>query len=396
MTRYCKHMDVTNPELIERAIRKCLVGKWNRNSVHCLLAKFSSMRPEEMEQAIRQGNRNVADEPIGLLSAALGRRIKEQKLTLPPIHCFTAKDRSSGKMREYCEESMVHQFCNYIAVEGLMPLFVAKIGAHQCASLVGRGQSYGQKIVNRWMRTDKNGTRVVIQADVRKAYPSTDKRRLKRMLQRDIKNEPLLWLVFLLLDVMPQGLSIGSYLSMFLCNYMLSYAWQAYQGHRESDNNPICHLLMYMDDLLLFGSNKRKMLKAFWSLCRFLRKKLGYRVKRSWRHFRAHYFDKNGKSRGCYVDCMGIRFYRDHCTLRRRIFLRARRTYEKLDRRTRAHRPISKKLAGRAVAYYGWLIHTDLRHWMKAHVYKHGLATRAKKTVSYYALKARECNAIAS
>ncbi|MEG1777270.1 MAG: hypothetical protein RR367_12195 [Clostridia bacterium] len=373
--------------------------------MHILLSKFCKLTPGEIGQVIKDGERHKLQDAIKLLSEKLGKRIALHSLTLPPVHEFSARDRSSGKLRDYCEEAVIQQICNYIAVEALMPLFQAKIGAHQCASLVNRGQRYGKMHIERWMRRDPKGTRNAIQADVRKAYPSTDKRRLKRMLKRDVKNDDLLWLVFLLLDKMPKGLSIGSYLSMYLCNYMLSYAWRfakqrichaEWRKHRrtgiyERHSIPLIRkVMLYMDDILAYGANKRDLLKGFGELCRFMRKKLGYRIKRSWRHFRTHFTDKAGRQRGSFTDIMGVRIYRDHSTLRRRIFLRTRKTYAKMERRTRGCRPISKRLAGRVVAYHGWLVHSDSRQWMKRHAYKHGLITRAKRTIAFYAKKARE------
>ena len=61
--------------------------------------------------------------------------------------------------------------------------------------------------------------------DIKKYYPSVNKRILKRMLRRDIKDNDILYVAFFLIDTYKGGLCIGSYLSQFLANYYLSYAY---------------------------------------------------------------------------------------------------------------------------------------------------------------------------
>ena len=52
-------------------------------------------------------------------------------------------------------------------------------------------------------------------------------------LRKYVANEPLLWLIETLIRTFKQGLSIGSYLSQFLCNLYLS---QVYHYMAESND----------------------------------------------------------------------------------------------------------------------------------------------------------------
>lgn len=62
--------------------------------------------------------------------------------------------------------------------------------------------------------------------DVRHCYQNLTRRAVMRRLRRDVhKNHVLLWFVDELLSTFQHGFSIGSFLSQFLCNYMLSYAY---------------------------------------------------------------------------------------------------------------------------------------------------------------------------
>jgi len=106
-----------------------------------------------------------------------------------------------------------------------MPLFHAKIGRWQTASIPGRGINDARKAIRKWVR--ERDSRVFVKPDVVKCYPSIDRAVLKTMLAHDVGDRRLLRLVFTLVDQYrgDRGLNIGSYLSQWLANYYLSAAW---------------------------------------------------------------------------------------------------------------------------------------------------------------------------
>lgn len=134
-------------------------------------------------------------------------------------------DGNSGKLREIGVESIKQQIYNYVAVNALKELFERKIGKYQCASVPGRGHVYGKNAIERWIRKNPDKTRAGAKADVRHCYPSINTRKLMRFLRKQVKNDDLLYLVETLIASYKQGLSIGSYLSQWLCNYYLSFAY---------------------------------------------------------------------------------------------------------------------------------------------------------------------------
>ena len=48
--RYCKDVDITQIDFVKMCCFKYLDGKWKRNDVHRLLARFSSWTVKEIEQ----------------------------------------------------------------------------------------------------------------------------------------------------------------------------------------------------------------------------------------------------------------------------------------------------------------------------------------------------------
>ena len=65
------------------------------------------------------------------------------------------------------------------------------------------------------------------------------------------------------------------------------------------------------------------------------------------------------KDDGHFIDIMGVRIYRQHITIRRRVFLRVRRSYKKAQSLVKQRRKIPVWLARKCMSYKGILDHTD-------------------------------------
>lgn len=65
------------------------------------------------------------------------------------------------------------------------------------------------------------------------------------------------------------------------------------------------------------------------------------------------------KDDGHFIDIMGVRIYRQHITIRRRVFLRVRRSYKKAQSLVKQRKKIPVWLARKCMSYKGILDHTD-------------------------------------
>ena len=298
-------------------------------------------------------------ELIRYIATYLGQCLTSRQLEIRPILYHTIVDGMTHKERVIGVEEPVHQILDYIAVGGLQELFDAKIGLFQCASLPGKGQSYGKKYVERWVK-EKN-TVYFVKGDIKKCFPSIPIDRLKQLLQRDIKNDTLLWLTFQLLDMFQGGLSIGSYLSQYLCNYYLSYAYHYAESElfkiRKTKRNGdtrvrlITHMLFYMDDFLLTGSSKKDLRKAMQMLSRYIETFLGIEVKSNWKISKLSDTEP--------IDMMGFVFRRERTTIRARIFLKTRRKFVKAQKLISRKGSVPLLLAYQCVSGYGWYKNTS-------------------------------------
>ena len=197
-------------------------------------------------------------------------------------------------------------------------------------------------------------SKVFVKLDVRKCYPSISREVLKRLLSRDVGDRRLLDLTFHLIDQYAgdDGLNIGSYLSQWLANYYLSYAYHYCERHLSKERvnrrtgetttrRLVTHMLFYMDDILLVGRSKRDLTIAVKRIRAYLHDTLRLEIHPTW----------NIKHVGVEpIDMVGFTFYPDHTGVRAGIFLRARRSFRRY-----ARNPTSLRLAYRCASYYGWI-----------------------------------------
>lgn len=381
--RYCKKVDITDSNFIKTCIYEYLDEKWQRNDVARLFTRFSDYSFNQIKTIVRTREYELLNEVIDNIANHIKQSLIIEKLQIRPILYYERVDGMNKKIRIIGVQEPLHQIYDYIAVNGLMELFNARIGVFQCSSLPEKGPFYGKKHIEKWVRE----TKVVyfIKSDIKQCFPSIPLDKLKEKLKRDVKNSKLLWLVFELLDMFQHGLSIGSYLSQYLSNYYLSYAY-----HYANENlfkirktkhkgnvkvKLINHILFYMDDFLLTGSSKKDLKKAINTLSEYVYTELGLTIKPTWKICKLSDTEP--------IDMMGFVFYKDRTTIRTKIFLKTRRYYLKANKCLKENRPIPIYLARQCISAFGWYKHTD-SHKVREKLNIDGIFEICKKIVSNY------------
>lgn len=356
--RYCKNVDITNVEFIEKSCFDYLQGKWGRDDVQRMLSRFSHLPKSKIKEIVDAGEKHKLYDVVGDIATYMQSCIASRKLELQPIRYHERIDGMSRKKRIIGVQEPLHQMFDYVVVNGMKPMLNAKIGVFQCASLPGKGQSYGKKYIERWIKENK--TVYFVKGDIEKCFPSIPMSRLKELLSRDIKNDHLLWLVFSLLDMFKNGLSIGSYLSQYLSNYYLSYAYhyaseQLFKIRRtKRDGNKrvrlVNHVLFYMDDFLLTGSSKKDLRKGMKMLIEYIASHLHLRVKPTWKICKISEAEP--------IDMMGFVFRKNRSTIRTKIFIKTRRYFLKFQKLIKENKPVPILLARQCISAYGWYKNT--------------------------------------
>lgn len=366
MKRYAKNVNILDLDFIEICIADCLRKKWKRKDVcvyFCSLLKISKAKFRQ----IAATNRKFLIEKAAIL---LRKELATRKLKLPLTWYRKKIDSSSHKERWIGIQNIKQQFCDYVAVYGMRDM-LGRIGEFQCASIPGRGPIWGVKHIKKWLK--EKDSNYFVKMDIKKCFPSISHDKLLSLVRKYLANDNLIWLVDELVKSMADGLSIGSYLSQYLCNFYMSFLYHKVKENlffeRRGKKIPMVkHLLIYMDDILLIGSNSKMLLEASKRIVEFIDKTLDLTVKHFWSVTKLD--DKR------FIDIMGFRIYKTHITIRRRVFLRIRRAYK----RARKYRN-SVRLARKCNSYKGHILHTDsLKFAKRYHVYDS--ARRARRLIS--------------
>lgn len=245
------------------------------------------------------------------------------------------KARVIFKPRFYPDQ-IVH-WCIYLVIR---PVLNNSLCAHSCGSIPRRGVHYGKKYIERWCRGDRKNTKYYLKMDIAKFYPSVDNDILLGLLERKIKDKRLLALIALILSKC-DGLPIGMLLSQIFANYYLSGV-----DHFIKEKQQAVHYGRYMDDMVVFGRNK----KVLHAMLRAIKQKLtelNLRLKGNWQVCRL------AKEM---LDIMGFRFSHFKTILRKSIMLRITRKVRRVFRKGK--RATHKDACG-VISYLGWIRHSD-------------------------------------
>lgn len=363
MKRLCKDICIYDRDLVLRAVAKCM-SKPSTRRRHDTVKYFAEAAgvSRDVAAARLEAPGEGRDLMYELVADRLSEDIRRGDFACKTPKVKSRKDPSSGKVRDISVLHIRQLLLDHVAVEALKPV-LSRIGAFQCAGVPGRGTVHGLKAVRRWVH--KKGMRYFVQMDIVKFYPSVDKARLMEWLRNRVGNPRLLCLVRSLLYTCGNGVHIGSYLSQTLCTVYTSDIYHMVKERLteevtrrgETKAKPLAsHILMYMDDILLIGANRRRLLKAAQEVDAFISNVMGLMVK--------PYRVRDLNTGEC-IDALGYRIYRKHTTMRRQIAKRARRYAVRAGTILKANGRIPLSLARRIVSYHGWVHRTDSRRFSR-------------------------------
>ena len=361
MKRYCKNVDISDRTFIKESIKECLREKYKRNDVIRLLSEYSHLPKDFIKGVAQSGQYWMFDGIIDTITKSIRMEILEQKYSWKPVW-YTYKIEGN-KRRRIGIQDIKQQIYDYIAVRGLQELFDKRIGYYQCAALPGKGQVMGKDAVKKKLRSSK--TRWGWKGDGKKYYENVNRRRLKRLLKKYVKNDPLLHLTFTLIDSFEKGLSIGSYLSQYLANFYMSFLYRyitedLFHDRRKRDGTVkrvrmINFCLIYMDDIYISGPSLKLLKMAVKRIRKFAKSFLDITIKEEddWIDYRP----------GEYLDMMGFLISKEKVIIRASIFRRYRRSIVKARKTGKIDREVAKRIISRD----GWLKNADCSHFKKKH-----------------------------
>ncbi len=269
-------------------------------------------------------------------------------------------------------------------VSACYEIFMQGMYEFSCGSVPHRGAHYGKKYIEKWIKTDGKNCKYILKMDIRHFFESVDHGVLKEWLAKKIRDKRMLHILNLIIDGAGnpagddrkdvKGLPLGFYTSQWLANFMLQPL-----DHYIKEELRAVHYIRYMDDMVVFGRNKKELHRMQQSIALFLRDRFNLEMKGNWQVFRFEYVErKTGKVKGRPLDFMGFEFHKERTILRESIMLSCTRKVNRVSKKD----VITWYDATAILSYMGYLTHTDTYEMYLQRVKPHVNVKKLKKIVS--------------
>lgn len=294
-----------------------------------------------------------------------------------PYRTRTIRDGLSGKERELQIPAFYPDQCAHHAiVQVLKPLIMKSAYYWSCANIPNRGIDHAAKGVERATMRNIRHAKYCAKMDIHKFYPSISHEKLKERLRQKIKDKKALAILYTVIDsyhsTSEHGIPIGNYTSPWFAEFFLQPL-----DHFIKQTLGVRYYVRYADDLVLMGSNKRKLRKAMYEVISYI-ESLGLEVKHDYQLFRVQLNCKNRKHRrGRKIDFIGRCFGIKTTTIRKRRALALMRQSRYIQKVQRSKKDVSFCTAAGFLSRCSCFKHTD----------SHGIKTKYYDTVNIKKLK---------
>lgn len=257
-------------------------------------------------------------------------------------------DQSAGKWRTISEPiQWPDQYIHHALIQVIQPVMMRGMDKYCCGSIRQRGTHYAKRAIEKWMRNDVKGTRYCFSCDIRHFYDTLQPSVVMDRMRHLIKDRFILDLIW---RIVKDGVKIGAYPSQWFANTTLQPLDILI---RQSG---LCkHYVRYMDNMTIFGSNKRK-LRQLKALIEEWLNAHSLELKGDWQIYAVK---DNRNPRGRMPDAVGYRYGRGYTLPRKRNLLRIKRGIARYRKRCKQGKPISPKMADSILSRLGQIKHCN-------------------------------------
>lgn len=170
-----------------------------------------------------------------------------------------------------------------------------------------------------------------------------------------------------------QGLPLGFTTSQWFANFLLTEL-----DHLIKEQWGIKYYIRFIDDMIIFGSNKRKLHQIKDKIQTYLKEKLNLELKSNWQVFPL--YDSNFKKKGRFLDFLGFKFYRTHTGLQRSIALKAKRKAKRIFKKGKPNIRDARQM----VTYGGFIRYADCYNWFQQYIKQFVNFRQLRKHISKY------------
>lgn len=386
-------------------IRECFLTAAKRKTLRRDVAE--TIRPERPEGCTDPGPQCLQEHVDALQKILIAETYEPPKHRKQRIN-----EHNCGKVREivrpyYRYEQVVH----HCIVRQIQPIVLHGIYEHALGSIPGRGPHDGKRTIEKWIRGYKGRKFYILKADVRHCFQTEDINVIDAKFRKIIKDDRFLRLnrkvlgceaemtpLSHLLEEMGKDTALHfveavSQSGPLLVGLPLGFVtsqWYTQLNYRGLDRKIVQewdgadHYIRYMDDIVIFGRNKKKLHRLRQQIEEYLAVEMHQTLKRTWQVFRFEYVDrKTGKTRGRALDFMGFVFHHNRTTMRKSILERSRRKAHKINKKQRP----TWYDASAMLSYMGWYDHTDTYKYYEKYIKPCINVRQLKKIVSKHSRK---------
>lgn len=270
-------------------------------------------------------------------------------------------DASAQKIRTICEpKQWPDQYIHHALVQVLQPVFMRGMDRYCSGSIRGRGAHYAQHAIEKWMDDDPKGTRYELTGDVRHFYNNLKPEIVMARMRRLIKDWRILDLIW---RIVKDGVMIGFYTSQWFANVVLQPL-----DVMIRQSGCAAHYVRYMDNLTIFGPNKRKLHRLHGLIEKWLHEH-DLLLKGDWQIFRTvskepkvHLHEpRHGlvRPKRRTPDAVGYRYGRGFTIPRKHNFIRMKRSIARYRKIVSSGRAICFRRAASLMSRLGQLKHCN-------------------------------------
>lgn len=374
-----KRYNRLSAELYEQAVAECFQRKWRRRDVQSFIEKYAGIPRREVMIAELSGTKEVRIEATEAVALYLQEVVEEllqgrEPEDMIPVVIRSRPDGMTGKMRDIALLCILHQLLGHLAKLMLDPLIEARLLPTQHASIPGRGQTLLKDQAHRFFLKDSLGINYQQKTDVRHAYASLKYSVVIGLIRRELPDaRDLLTLLSYLEKLAPGGhLIIGGYIDAWLFNFAMSYAiryvYSLGTTRRGKFVPYIKRVITFMDDFALLSSSIKGLQRAIPALDAWMAANLGLNLKITTGIIKMLPVEEEQRRKGLQgkarrgvpvLDMAGFKIARTHVTIRRRVFIRARRQFLRGYAELKATGTLTETRARKIIAYNGYVEQTD-------------------------------------
>lgn len=291
-------------------------------------------------------------ENIDKESEIVREKMKNHDTGFETYELCTIREGIKQKKREIAKPKFKYdQMIQHVLISQIKPIVMHSLYEYAHGSLEKRGPLQSAEVISKWIKDDPKGTRYCLQMDVHHCYPSVDQDILIYRWHKKIKDVDFNIENDKVIRASPFGLAPGSPTSVWHIHFLFTPF-----DHWVTEQDGVSHYLRHMDDIVIFGSNKKKLHKVERDAIEYMRREYNMEINHNHQVFPIEWEDKHEKKHGRPLDVCGYLFYRDRTILRESHMLKTTRKANKIAKKDKITFYDSQQM----LSHLGWFEHADM------------------------------------